>query len=113
MGGIFGGKGSAPAPPPVAEPPRQEMNELMMQMMSMMGHIGGPPPAPEVPLVPSIIREPETDWTEKSKELAAKAKADYSAEAANKKGRMATILTSPLLDDEATTTGSLLGGVTK
>lgn len=113
MGGIFGGKGSAPAPPPVSEPPRQEMDLLMKQMMSMMGHIGGPPPMPEVPAVPSIIREPETDWTEKAKELASKAKADYTAEAAAKKGRSATILTSPLLEDEAPTTGSLLGGITR
>lgn len=111
MGGLFGGKGDAPAPPPVTSPPTEDLDNIMMQMMAMMGGIGGVPAAPAVPSVPSIIREPEVDWSDKVLELASKAKADYGIEVADKKGRTGTILSSPLLDSETVeTSSSLLGG---
>ena len=113
MGGMFGGKGSAPSPPPVTAPPKAEIDEMLLVMMAQMGDAMAQMATPKIPDTPSIIRDPETDRTEKSKELAAKAKADYTADAAKKKGRSGTILTSPLLDDDAPTTDSLLGGKTR
>ena len=64
-----------------------------------------------MPTLPEAYRDPEIDWTEKQQQLSAKAKADYNLDTALRKGRMDTILTSPLLDDEeANVGGSVLSG---
>ena len=104
--------GTGPPPPPVVAPPAPGIDpEMMMMMMSVLG--AGAPEPPSQPILPEVYREPEIDWTEKNKTLAAKMKADYKTDQANKKGRSQTTHTSPLLDEEeATVGGSIITGST-
>lgn len=109
MGGKNGGGGSGNA-------------EAMMQMMQTMQsqqsvetpHMAATPQMPETPAalqMPEIITPTEIDWTEQNEQLAAKARADYKSDLASKKGRLDTVLTSPLLDDDETDVSqSLLTG---
>lgn len=61
--------------------------------------------------MPEIVTATEVDWTEQNSQLSAKAKADYQSDLASKKGRLDTVLTSPLLDDDETgVSQSLLTG---
>ena len=109
----MGSKGgsSGPPPPPVVAPPAPGLDpQMMMMLMSIMGGMSAPEP-PSQPIIPEVFREPETDWTEKNKQLAAKVKADYRSDQAKKKGRADTVHTSPILDEEeATVGGSILTG---
>lgn len=105
----MGGKNDKPYTGQIAPPemPEQDIGALM-QAMLMMTSMAAPPPTPELPPTPQVYKAPEIDWTEKNKQLAAKAKAEFGVDKARRKGRSDTILTSPLLDDEETTTTSSL-----
>ena len=111
MGGLFSKGGDNTPPPPVEVPPKPGLDpQMMMMFASMMGGMNAPTP-PDQPIIPQVNREPEIDWTEKNKTLAAKLKADYKSDQATKKGRRKTVHTSPLLDGEETTVGgSILTG---
>lgn len=62
-----------------------------------------------MPEVPDVYTSPEIDWTEASKTLANKTAGQEDILAKQKRGRMSTVLTSPLGDeDEVDTTQSLL-----
>ena len=111
MGGGKGGSTQAPPPPSMA-PAKENQEEIMMMMMSMMGSMAQPQ-TPELPPMPSLYTGPDVDWTEKNEELANKAKADYMSDAANKKGRKGTVLSSPLLDDDTPATSKSLSTGTK
>ena len=78
------------------------------QMPQMQQQMPQQPPMMEMP---SIVEPLDIDWTEKQDQLKAKAKADFNLDKARKKGRMETVLTSPLLDDEEVdVTSSILSG---
>jgi hypothetical protein len=111
-------KGSSQAyvePEPVAAPmidmsPMFEafgaMSEMMMQtqasstdaMMKMMAQ------APQS----TVTTEP--DWKKRADELRAKITGDLTEEAAKRRGRESTILTSPLTEEEIKLTDSVLTG---
>lgn len=84
-----------------------QMNALMtQQMMSQQS-------AAQMRSIPEVKKAPEVDWKEKQDQLASKAKATYGLDQARRMGRMDTIHTSPLLDDEdegPRTTESVLAG---
>jgi predicted metal-dependent peptidase len=112
----MGGKSKQEAPPPVSYPDMSMQNEQMAQMMqAMMGMqmsmANQQPQAPMLAPAPELNKEASIDWSDKHKELAAKMKADFNVDKARKKGRNDTVLTSPLLDEEdSSTTKSLLAG---
>lgn len=108
----MGGKNTPEAPPPV-EPAGGMDPEMMMTMMQgMMGMMSSMsmPETPTIPDSPEVETEEPIDWTERNKQLAAKAKADYQDDERRKKGRNDTILTSPLLDEELAKPDSLVTG---
>ena len=115
----MGGKGGSEAAPAPIMPPVQdnsaEMANMMGMMMGMMQNtMQNMPQTPQLPSMPEVRKEPVIDWAERNNQLLAKTKADYGVEAAGKKGRSSTILTSPLLDEEdPSTTQSLLTGTKK
>lgn len=83
----------------------QQMNAMMLQQMARMQE------QQLLSSIPEVTEAPEVDWSEAQAELAAKAKATYGLDQAQKVGRSATIVSSPLLDDEeAVTTQSVLAG---
>jgi len=59
---------------------------------------------------PKATAVAEQDWKKRSDELRAKISADMSSEAASKRGRESTVLTSPLTEEEVQTTQSVLTG---
>jgi len=64
-----------------------------------------------MPQLPEISKAADVDWAEKQQQLQKKMQAAFNLDEARRKGRMDTILSSPLLDDEdAKTTDSLLKG---
>lgn len=112
----IGGKGGAEAPP---EADYTDMNSTLAQMMMMSQQMSAAqqsmaamPTQPEQTAMPEIVETKQIDWTEKQKQLASKMKADYGADKAARKGRLDTIHTSPLLDDDEaeTTKQGLIGG---
>ena len=123
MGGGGSSKGGSEqtyAPPP--EDTSEDDAAMMEMMMAMMAGMGGGgmemPAMPHTPDVeeyqpPPIEKAAKIDWKKKQEELAAKTKADYKGDVANKKGRTSTIHTSPLLDDETNTKQQVLGKTSK
>jgi hypothetical protein len=126
MGNLFswGGKGGGDsAPPPVYQaPPAQDNSmmiaEMMMGMMESMASSSAAqvealsnqmPQVPAMPTIPTVAKPLIIDWTEKQEQLAAKAKADYNVEQAQRKGAAQTVLSSPLGDeDDVFVSGSIL-----
>jgi len=126
MGGIFSKGSSAPAPQmPMTAPESPDFTPILEAMMGMMEAMSANtmsmmqsmssmqtpqlPPIPEIN-VPEPERNPEVDWTEKQEQLAKKMQGDYALEA-DRKGRLETVLTSPLLDEEdAMVDSSVLAG---
>lgn len=106
----MGGGKNTPEAPPAVEPAGMDMSVMMQMMQGMMGMMGSmqPPPMPQVPEAPEVEKEEEIDWTERNKQLAAKAKADWTEDEKRKKGRNDTILTSPLLDEQLKKPDSLV-----
>jgi hypothetical protein len=100
------------------------MYDLMQQISGgqQQAHAPAPAPmpayhAPQMPQAPPVLEMPdivqplEIDWTEKNSQLANKARADFHSSQASKKGRLDTVLTSPLADDDdVDVTQSLLTG---
>jgi len=79
------------------------------ESMASMQLLMNAPELPQMPSMPALFETPDIDWTEKQDQLAAKAKADWNVDAARRKTRGDTVLTSPLLDDDdASVTGSVL-----
>jgi hypothetical protein len=112
-----GGNTTAPPAPDAVDrwgkEPKDQVEDIDMLSMfsSMMQMMQAVPAAPALPATPSVFRAPQVDWTEKNKQLASRASADYKTSTSKKKGRSSTILTKPLLDDtEPSTTSSLLTG---
>lgn len=88
-----------------------EMMNMMMQSMMMMSAAASAPAPPAMPALPAIAETLDIDWTERIAGLSQKMKADYGVERARRHGRQATVLSSPLLDEEsADTTQSVLVG---
>ena len=124
MGGIFGGKGGDSAPPPAMPAPQQPHDqtgaimEMMMGMMSSMASSNAAsmealsnsmPNVPAMPTIPTPAKPLLIDWTEQQNQLAAKAKADYNVEQAQRRGAAQTVLSSPLGDeDDVMVSGSIL-----
>jgi len=107
----MGGKDAGPTPPPAVQPDAGFDPMMMMQFFaSMMSGMGGqePPPPPQIPDAPEVIADEKIDFSERQTELANQARADYEDDQEDRKGRTDTILTSPLLDEELETKGSLL-----
>jgi len=105
----MGGKSDAPSPPPAVDPgPGIDMSMMMNMFSQMMASQSAQAPLPTIPEAPEIVKDPEIDFSERTKELAEQVRADYQDEQTRKRGRADTILTSPLLDDELDKTGSLL-----
>ena len=114
MGG-GGSKGGAAAP---AAPPVKDYSVELMQLQNQMTMMGKQmesfntparaAPVAAMPDTPDVEQVQAIDWDAAAKASDEKAAAEYGKAAA--KGRMGTILTSPLLDDEdPETTGALLG----
>ena len=115
------GKRSQPAPalPPKSaveiygpEPTgaQSENFDFSTILTAMMGILESATQAPQIPLLPSVFREPEIDFAKKQEQLTNKARADYKSSQSRKKGRSDTILTSPFIG-EGETTESLLTGI--
>lgn len=114
----MGGKGSATAPPPITtatQPSNNDMEQMamMMQMMAAMSGGGAEagasayiPPAPPSRPLPEIKKPINRDWAEEYSKLRNKARADYAAQTKKQYGRAATVHSSPLLDEEESTTSS-------
>lgn len=112
MGVFGGGKGDSA---PDANVQDVDLSSAMSMMQGMQSQNAEMQAAlnsqPDMSTLPTTSTVESVDWTEKNKELAARAKADYGLEKAQKVGRLDTVMTSPLLDDEETsTTKSVLGG---
>lgn len=123
MGGIFGGKGGDSAPPPAlpAQQPHDQSGAIMEMMMGMMSSMASSnaasmealsnsmPNVPAMPTIPTPAKPLLIDWTEQQNQLAAKAKADYNVEQAQRRGAAQTVLSSPLGDeDDVMVSGSIL-----
>jgi hypothetical protein len=112
------GKGSTSSPPAVSAPDNSAaintlVGGLSSSMASMM-QILSANQAINIPEIPVVEKSTPIDWTEKTKELSSKMKADYALENAQRVGRQDTILSSPLLDNSTPeTTKSLLAGKAK
>ncbi len=131
IGGIFG-KGGDSAPDPVM-PQMPDYSGEMMAMMGMMQEMMGGmmegmmgqmmgmaeqqqsmqenmmanlSAQMDIPL-PQVYRDPEIDFGERQDQLAQRGKADFHRDQMLRKGRLDTVLTSPLLDEEE---GPALGG---
>lgn len=107
------GKGGNTLPPPDVQSP--DMGGMMMAMQNMMAASAQQqqlPEAPDMTPLPEVEEVTPTDWTEKQDALKAKTLADYNTTQATKKGRLDTVHTSPLLDDQEDTTvaSSILTG---
>lgn len=122
IGLLMGGKGAEeaiPAPPPVEEVPHfgggvggigSIMAAQQAAMDAMMGSMLNQP-LPDIYTPTHSDPYQEMDWGQIESELSAKARADEAADAARRKGRTSTILTSPLLDyEDVETTESVLAG---
>lgn len=91
-----------------------EMMVMMMQMMeSMTNSIGDAPETPYLASSPTVETTPTINWGEKMDELKAKTKADWNADQDKRKGRMDTIHTSPLLEEEEDATAPTILGSTE
>lgn len=122
MGNLFSwgdkGGGGGQMPPPIPQQqPHDNTGAMMEMMMGMMAAAGSasahaasqPPPLPAMPSIPTAAKPLLIDWTDKQAQLAAKAKADYGVSSARRKGRMDTVKTGSLLDEEeASVTDTLL-----
>ena len=116
----MGGKNKQAAPPPVDNSANEAMMMQMSQMIAAMmasqqSQMGQMMSAmsqqqqSQIPTIPEIFTQPDVDWSEKTKELQNRMRADYTLDKARKIGRNETVLTSPFLeDDEPTLTGTLL-----
>lgn len=127
MGGIFSKGSSAPPMPDYSMNQQPDMNAYLGPMMEAMGAMQAssaglmqqlmqmqmqPPQLPPIPEVnvPEVQRDPEMNWAERHEQLASRMRADYALDT-GRRGRLETILTSPLLDDEdAHVTSSVLAG---
>lgn len=89
-----------------------EMMSMMMEMMDSMYASVGDLEYPEMedaadtPVVETVA---SVDWGDKMDSLKAMTTAEYSVEAANRKGRSSTVHTSPLLDTEDEEDEDILG----
>lgn len=118
----MGGKdsGSSMPMPPAQSPTKDNSAEMLAMMSAMMEGMNAQmanaasaiPEAPVLPDAPAIESTPAIDWTEKMDQLRAKTRAEYSAEVSDKKGRMSTIHTSPLLDNDTEEEDTTLLGAT-
>lgn len=84
-----------------------QMNAMMTQQMMQQQNMA------QLRSIPEVKKAPEVDWGEKQNQLASKAKATYGLDQARRVGRVDTIHTSPLLDDDdegPKTTESVLAG---
>ncbi len=80
------------------------MNAMMQQMVALSA-------ASTINSLPDIDMPDSIDWTTAQEGLESKARMDETINASKKVGRTATVLSSPLLDeDDAETTRSLLAG---
>lgn len=105
----MGGKGQATPPPVQPIQPRgggmDDMTTMlmMMEMMSAKPEAEAPqyiPPPPPLPEMPEIQKPAKRNWAEEYDKLRAMARADYQAANKDHHGRVDTIHTSPLLDEE-------------
>jgi len=94
-----------------------ELDESLAMAMQMMSHQNNifaqrmQNTQANMPQLPEISKAADVDWAEKQQQLQKKMQAAFNLDEARRKGRMDTILSSPLLDDEdAKTTDSLLKG---
>lgn len=107
----MGGKGSTPQLPVMPQQDNSMMESMMQMMMAMMNNIPREmPEAPKVEPPPDIKKVEPIDWSEAQQSLAEKVRADYSSDQDKKYGIEDTTYTSPLLDDEETTTQNVILG---
>ncbi len=115
----MGGKNKQAPPPPVDNSANQaamaQMGQIITAMMASQSAQMGrmmqqmQQAQQQVPTLPEVFRQPDIDWTEKTKQIQEKMKADYKLDKARRVGRSETVLTSPFLeDDEPNLTGTLL-----
>ncbi len=104
----MGSKGSDSAPAVTSD---TSDNSDMLAMLSMMSSMsaGSQPSSPTIEDAPAVVSADEVDWTQKSDELATKAKADYEEDAADRKGRVSTMHAAKTDDEDPITSASLLG----
>ena len=89
------------------------MEAMMAQQAAMMPMLAAAAAPPQMPEVPPVYTSPEVDWSSKIEEISNQMKTDATLDRARRVGRLDTVLTSPLLnEDEAATTTSLLTGET-
>jgi len=105
----------------VYTPTEQQQDESFQEMIAMMGHMMSQQnnifaqqmsdSQFQMPKVPEVQKTDSIDWKKENDRLKNMMSAEYNLDRARRKGRMDTIHTSPLLDeDEAETTRSLLKG---
>ena len=105
----MGGKADTTAPPALDPAGNDEAMLAMMQSMMSMPAMQAPT-TPTVPDAPALERTPEVDWSERHEELAARAKADFKNDQSRKKGRSATVHTSPLAEEDEVAAQSIATG---
>jgi hypothetical protein len=81
---------------------QQQMAEAQMQNMRQIDSLMASAPKPTV--------DKTVDWKNQAAELKKKIAADYDINAANRRGRESTIITSPLTDTDVALTDSVLTG---
>lgn len=106
----MGSKGKQPEPPQIDNSQNEALLAMMSQqaqiipamMTGMMGSMSQMISSMEqqTPIMPTVYRAPEVDWSSQQEQLAAKMKADYNVDEARRRTRTDTILTSPLMDEE-------------
>lgn len=84
------------------------MELIQMSMEQQLAAIQAMEP-PDITDAPAVRTPEAVDWSQKTAELAERAAADYHLDRSRRKGRMQTIYTSPLLDeDNPNVKGSIL-----
>jgi len=81
---------------------QQQMMESQMQNMHQIDSLMASAPKPTL--------DKTVDWKNQAAELKKKIAADYDANAADRRGRESTIITSPLTDKDVALTDSVLKG---
>ena len=89
------------------------MYEAMGQMMAMSAQTNAQTTEAMTAMqanAPAATATAEQDWKKRSEELREKMSANMTSDAAAKRGRESTILTSPLTEEKVKTTESVLTG---
>ena len=111
------GKGGSPPEPQVQQPPPEVDFGPMFEAMAEMSAMNAAMQAQSMDsmmlmqsMAPETTAKAEPDWKKRADALREKISASVTADAAARRGRESTIITSPLTDEPVKTTESVLTG---